>query len=164
MKSSLLSAHEKCCSDFFRLPGFWWVTREIWLLESGFPSRNASFLPGCFQDFSVFCFQQFNWDVPTCGLLWIYLRFEVHWACWTCRFLTFIKFGKFSDNFFSALCFFFFPSGSLMTWISDVFVIVPHVLEVCLFFFLNLFCLCPDYIISIDLSSCSDLPPSSLFY
>ena len=150
------------------------VTRMRFSYKSG---GNVSFLSGCFQDFPVFCLQQFNYDVSGCGFLWNYLRFEVHWVCWTYRFLTFIKFGKFSYNFFLVLYFFSFPSIALMTWISDLLLLFHRSLRTCFlgFFLFLFFCCCccccfnlfsfrPDLIISTDLSSCSGSLLSSPFY
>ena len=91
----------------------------------------------------VFNYQKFNHHVSCHGFLWAYL-FEVCPASWSCRFMSFTRFGKFSAiiflNTLSALLFLF------SFWDSDdmnigSFVTVSQVLEALFICFQSLFSL-----------------------
>ena len=97
-----------------------------------------------------------------------FILFEIHSASWICKFMSFAKFGKFSDineslNAFSDLAFFFFPFKAQMTWMLDLFIVVSQDPEALFNFFFFSFFLCySDWVIAIVLSSTSLLLSSFL--
>lgn len=82
-----------CFENIISLPSdfhsFWW---EIIFYSFEEPLYVISFFFSCFFQNSLFGFQEFDYDVSGCGLLWVYLICSSSDLMWGCMF--FITFGE----------------------------------------------------------------------
>lgn len=103
------------------------------------PTGNASFLLGCFQDFSFFIseFMKFNYSVSWCGFFWVYPVLRC-WIFWICAFVSFPTFREFSAiTFLGSLSAPFLSPFFMEMWWDEcwIFIIISQVTGALLIFF-----------------------------
>lgn len=139
------------------------------------PTGNASFLLGCFQDFSFFIseFMKFNYSVSWCGFFWVYPVLRC-WIFWICAFVSFPTFREFSAiTFLGSLSAPFLSPFFMEMWWDEcwIFIVISQVTGALLIFFFSLYSLyCSNYIDPIGLFWSSlililcNLQPVSFFF
>lgn len=103
------------------------------------PTGNASFLLGCFQDFSFFIseFMKFNYSVSWCGFFWVYPVLRC-WIFWICAFVSFPTFREFSAiTFLGSLSAPFLSPFFMEMWWDEcwIFIVISQVTGALLIFF-----------------------------
>ena len=87
--------------------------------------------------FSFFNFQKLDYDVSWCGFLWMYPVCGSLSSSWICRFIYFVKFGKFSSILpLNTFQFLLLSPFLLLTQILD-FILVPEVPEPLFVYFVS---------------------------